>query len=241
MIDQLAKPLQIENLSKRYLEGNLALENLNLEVNTGEVVIVLGPNGAGKTTTINLILGFTEPTSGIIKILGIDMAKNPLQAKEKVAYVSENVMLYPTFTAMQNLRFFTQLAGFDAEGGKLEQTLTRVGLPVDSFRMKVGNFSKGMRQRLGIAIAITRQAKLILLDEPTSGLDPRGGEEFLELLRELKAEDKSILMTTHDTLRASKIADRIIIMNHGKIVFEAKGQDITTEEIIKIYLESVDK
>ena len=210
--------LEIAGLEKHYGEVK-AVQGLSLTIEPGEIFCMLGANGAGKTTTLMVSLGFTEPTTGSVKICGIDVAKDPLEAKKHVAYVSENVMLYGNFTARQNLDFFTKLGGVkDATEQAYEQVLARVGLQQDAFNRRVKGFSKGMRQKLGIAIAIMKDAEVILLDEPTSGLDPKSGAEFLHLLAELRAEGKAIWMTTHDIFRAKEIADRVGIMVAGRLV-----------------------
>ena len=173
--------LQAIDLTKRYEDGLLALDHVSLEVKEGEIFCLLGANGAGKTTTINLFLNFIEPTDGTALINGIDVTKDPLEAKKYVSYVSENVMLYGNFTARQNLDFFAKL------GGKKNLTkedyymhMRKVGLQEDAFEMRLKNFSKGMRQKLGITIAIIKDAPNILLDEPTSGLDPKAAAEFVK-------------------------------------------------------------
>jgi ABC-2 type transport system ATP-binding protein len=224
--------LEILNLSKRYDNGVLAVDRLNLTVQPGEIFVVLGANGAGKTTTMMCILGFTEPTEGTAKIMGIDIRKDPLEAKKHVAYVSENVRLYGNFTAKQNLDFFTRLAGrTHVPKEEYDRVLTRVGLPEEPFTRRVKGFSKGMRQRLGIGIAIMKQAEVILLDEPTSGLDPKGGVEFLELLEELRREGKTIFMTSHDIFRAREIADRVGIMSNGRMLHIINRQEIEAHQV----------
>ena len=148
--------LEIAGLEKHYGEVK-AVQGLSLTIEPGEIFCMLGANGAGKTTTLMVSLGFTEPTTGSVKICGIDVAKDPLEAKKHVAYVSENVMLYGNFTARQNLDFFTKLGGVkDATDQAYEQVLARVGLQQDAFNRRVKGFSKGMRQKLGIAIAIMK-------------------------------------------------------------------------------------
>ncbi|MBD3181509.1 ATP-binding cassette domain-containing protein [Candidatus Poribacteria bacterium] len=232
--------LEIQNLTKVYDNTIRAVNNLNLTVESGEIFVMLGANGAGKTTTIDLILGFIEPTEGTALINGIDIVKEPLEAKKYVAYVSENVMLYGNFTARQNLDFFTKLGGNkDATKEDYDEAMRRVGLPEEAFKRRVKSFSKGMRQRLGIAIAIMKNAKLVLLDEPTSGLDPRGGAEFLELLQVLKSEEKAIFMSTHDIFRASQIADRLGIMSKGNLVALMERDEIVKADLQEIYMEYV--
>jgi ABC-2 type transport system ATP-binding protein len=232
--------LEVRDLTKVYDNTIRAVNNLNLTVNPGEIFVMLGANGAGKTTTIDLVLGFIEPTEGTALINGIDVVKDPLEAKKYVAYVSENVMLYGNFTARQNLDFFTKLGGNKkATREDYDNAMRRVGLPEEAFKRRVKSFSKGMRQRLGIAIAIMKDAKLVLLDEPTSGLDPRGGAEFLELLRGLKAEQKAIFMSTHDIFRAKQIADRLGIMTMGNLATVLDREEIETADLEQLYFRYV--
>jgi len=233
--------LEIDNLSKQYDNGVLAVDRLNLTVPEGEIFCMLGANGAGKTTTMMCVLGFTEPTEGTARINGIDICKDPLEAKKHVAYVSENVQLYGNFTARQNLDFFTKLAGrSDVSRDEYDAVLERVGLPPESFSRRLKGFSKGMRQRLGIAIAIMKDAEVILLDEPTSGLDPKGGVEFLELLSALREEDKAILMTTHDIFRAREIADRTGIMSQGQMRRVISREEAQKEDMTTLYLKYIE-
>lgn len=232
--------LEMRNLTKVYDNTVRAVNKLNLIVKSGEIFVMLGANGAGKTTTMDLILGFIEPTEGTAFINDIDITKDPLEAKKYVAYVSENVMLYGNFTARQNLDFFTKLGGNKkASREDYDAAMRRVGLQEDAFRRRVKNFSKGMRQRLGIAIAIMKDAKVVLLDEPTSGLDPKGGAEFLELLRGLKAEGKAIFMSTHDIFRAKQIADRLGIMANGNLATVLDREEIETADLEQLYLQYV--
>ena len=230
--------LKADDLSKRYEDGVLALDHLNLEVGPGEVYCLLGANGAGKTTTINLFLNFIPPTTGTCFINGIDVDRDPLEAKKYVAFVSENVMLYGNFTARQNLDFFAKLGGKpDLTKEQYYQVMRRVSLQEKAFESRVKTFSKGMRQKLGIAIAIIKDAPSILLDEPTSGLDPKAAEEFQEILLELKNEGKAILMSTHDIFRAKDIGDRIGIMKEGRLVMERTREALQSEDLVKIYIE----
>ena len=220
--------LKADGLSKRYEDGVLALDRLDLEVGPGEIYCLLGANGAGKTTTINLFLGFIPPTAGACLINGIDVAKDPLEAKKYVSFVSENVMLYGNFTARQNLDFFAKLGGKTALAkNDYYQVMRRVSLQEKAFDQRVKNFSKGMRQKLGISIAIIKDAPAILLDEPTSGLDPKAATEFLEIMDELKTEGKAILMSTHDIFRAKEIGDRVGIMKEGRLVMERTRQELS--------------
>ena len=229
--------IQAIDLSKRYEDGVLALDSLNLEVKAGEIYAMLGGNGAGKTTTIHLFLNFIEPTSGEVRIAGIPADKEPLAAKEKVSFVSENVSLYPNFTALQNLEYFTRLGGRnDLARQDYEAVLARVGLDRDAHDKRLRGFSKGMRQKCGLAIAILKDAPAILLDEPTAGLDPKAGLEFITLLEDLRAEGKAILMSTHDLFRAKEVADRIGIMNRGVLMAERSREELEHEDLEKVYV-----
>jgi ABC-2 type transport system ATP-binding protein len=230
--------LQAIDLSKRYEDNHLALDHLNLEVKEGEIFCLLGANGAGKTTTINLFLNFIEPSDGQALINGIDVTKDPLEAKKYVSYVSENVMLYGNFTARQNLDFFAKLGGRkNLTKDDYHMHMRRVGLPESSFEMRLKNFSKGMRQKLGITIAIIKDAPNILLDEPTSGLDPKAAAEFIKILKGLREQGKSILMCTHDIFRAKEIADRVGIMKEGRLVMLRNRDEFLEDDLEKIYLE----
>jgi len=230
--------LKADDLSKRYEDGVLALDHLNLEVHPGEVYCLLGANGAGKTTTINLFLNFIPPTTGTSYINEIDVTKDPLEAKKYVSFVSENVMLYGNFTARQNLDFFAKLGGREnLTKEDYYRVMRRVSLQEKAFEQRVKKFSKGMRQKLGISIAIIKDAPGILLDEPTSGLDPKAAAEFLEILNELKAEGKAILMSTHDIFRAKDIADRVGIMKEGRLVMERTREELQYEDLVKIYID----
>ena len=230
--------IEAKNLSKRYEDGVLALDALNLKVHAGEIYCLLGANGAGKTTTINLFLNFIEPTSGEALLNDIDVEKDPLEAKKYVAYVSENVMLYGNFTARQNLDFFAKLGGKRRlRKDDYYRVMREVGLPERAFEQRLKEFSKGMRQKLGIAIAMIKDAPALLLDEPTSGLDPKAGAEFLETLLDLKRQGKAILMSTHDIFRAKDVADRVGIMKEGRKVMERTREELEFENLEHLYLD----
>jgi len=232
--------LTLENLSKKYENGVLAVDNLNLTIPPGEIFALLGANGAGKTSTMMLILGFTPPTAGTAYINGIDIQKDPLRAKRHVAYVSENVRLYGNFTAFQNARFFSKLnPGVSVTDTAISETLELVGLEKNAWHRRLKGFSKGMRQRLGIAIAILKDTEIILLDEPTSGLDPKGGKEFLDILSRLKQQNKVIFMSTHDIFRARDIADRIGIMNRGILRAVITRKELGSLDLEDVYIKHV--
>lgn len=230
------------DLTKHYEDGVLALDHVSFEVFPGEVFCLLGANGAGKTTTINLFLNFIEPTSGIPLIDGIDCSQRPLEAKKKVSFVSENVMLYGSLTARQNLDFFARLGGrCHLSREQYYAVLRSVGLPDRALDQRVREFSKGMRQKVGIAIALVKDAPAILLDEPTSGLDPKAGSEFLDLLEKLKSAGKAILMSTHDLFRTKEIADRVGIMKSGRIVLQRTAAEILHEDLERLYLDYMEE
>ncbi len=226
------------NLTKTYEDGNLALDHVSFTINSGQIFAMLGGNGAGKTTTINLFLNFIEPTEGEARINGIVTHKEPLKAKELIAYVSENVMLYPNFTALQNLDFFARIGGkTQYSKNDYREVLLRVGLDEAAHNKRLKGFSKGMRQKCGIAIAILKDAPAILLDEPTSGLDPQAGYEFLKLLESLRSEGKAILMSTHDIFRAKEISDIIGIMNKGSLLMQKPAHELEEKNLVEMYMQ----
>lgn len=229
--------LEARDLTKKYEDGILALDKVSFAVRPGEIYTMLGANGAGKTTTINIFLNFIEPTSGKAMINGIVTHLDPLKAKEKVAFVSENVMLYTNFTALQNLSYFSRLGGKELSKDNFHDVLIRVGLPEEVHNKKLREFSKGMRQKCGIAIAILKDADAILLDEPTSGLDPKAGFEFLELLRSLQQDGKAILMSSHDIFRAKEASNTIGIMKKGILVAQKCREELEGENLEKLYLQ----
>lgn len=230
--------LQAIDLTKRYEDGHLALDSLNLEIKPGEIFFLLGANGAGKTTTINLLLNFIEPTSGKALVDGIDVMEQPLDTKKLIAFVSENVMLYGSFTARQNLDFFAQLGGKkNLSKEDYYNVMRNVGLQEDAFERKLKTFSKGMRQKVGLAIAIIKDANNIVMDEPTTGLDPKSAAELMQILINLRNAGKSILMCTHDLFRAKTVADRVGIMKEGRLVMLRTRDEFLQDDLERIYLD----
>jgi len=225
-------------LTKRYEDGVLALDRLDLRVGKGEIYCLLGANGAGKTTTIDLFLGFIEPSSGQALLNEVDVHRDPLTAKRYVSFLSENVRLYGNLTARQNLDYFAQLSGRGREPREVYyEALGRAGLPRDAFERRVKEFSKGMRQKVGIAIAIIKEAPALLLDEPMSGLDPKAAADFVASLQELRKQGRAILMSTHDIFRAKELADRVGIMRAGKKVAEMTRAEVEHVNLEQLYLE----
>jgi ABC-2 type transport system ATP-binding protein len=229
--------LDANALTKRYQDVT-ALNALTLSVAPGEVFCLLGANGAGKTTTINLFLNFVQPSSGTVAINGIDVVKQPLETKKHVAYIPETVMLYRNLSGLENLEYFSALAGRpDYTRAELRAFFDRVGLQADAADRRVGTYSKGMRQKVGIAIAIAKGAKALLLDEPTSGLDPKASNEFSSLLRQMSGDGVAILMATHDLFRAKESGTRVGIMKHGTMVLTLATEEVGHADLERIYLE----
>lgn len=230
--------ISTNNLTKKY--GNqTALDNLNLNVNAGEIYCLLGANGAGKTTTINLLLGFIEPTSGSALINNINVQENAKTTKQYLAYIPENLILYPSLTAVENLDYFSGIAGKKLSTSQLEEFLSESGLQADAFNKRVSAFSKGMRQKVGIAIALAKDTKVLLLDEPTSGLDPQASNEFGILLQKLKDKGVATLMATHDLFRSKEIATKIGIMRNGQLKEEFIAKDISLLQLEEAYLNTM--
>ncbi len=230
--------LQAIQLSKQY-NGTAALSNLNLSIEKGEIFCLLGQNGAGKTTTINLFLGFTEATSGKATINNIEVKTNDSSTKKYVAYIPEVVQLYGNLTAIENLDFFSAIAGFKYSKEKLAENLTKAGLQSEAHHKRLSIFSKGMRQKVGIAIALAKNADLILMDEPTSGLDPKATSEFTSICKNLAAEGKTILMATHDIFNAVNVGTKIGIMKQGELVHTLNTNEITATALQQLYLETI--
>jgi ABC-2 type transport system ATP-binding protein len=234
--------LETINLTKRYEDGQLAVDHLTFKVEPGEIYCMFGANGAGKTTTINMFLNFIPPTEGTALIEGIDVTREPLRSKDYISFVSENVTLYGNFTAFQNMDYFTKLAGKRGlTKADYAKAMTSVGLQTEAFDMRTKNYSKGMRQKLGLAIAVIKDAPNILLDEPTSGLDPKSGQEFLTLLLQMRDQGKSIFMSTHDIFRAKLIADRIGFMKKGRLVMMKTRKDLEGEDLTELYIQYMEE
>lgn len=229
--------LEAINLSKSY-NGTEALDTLNLKVAAGDVFCLLGANGAGKTTTINLFLNFVEPTEGTATVNGIDVNKEPLESKGFLGYIPEQVNLYNNLTGLENLEYFSALASKKNYSKKdLLGFLQDAGLAAHAVEGRVATYSKGMRQKVGIAIAMAKNAQVLLLDEPTSGLDPKASNEFSELLKKLSSKGCAVLMATHDLFRAKECGNRIGIMKHGKLVAEITASEIGHADLERLYLE----
>ena len=230
------KVLSIMGVTKRF-GARTALDGLDLVLRAGEVYALLGPNGAGKTTTINLILGFLQADAGLLEVCGIDAALDPLGARHHIAYIPEQVALYPAMSGLDNLHYFTTLAGLTLDAVRLRELLTEAGLPIEAQRRKAESYSKGMRQKVGIAIALARAAKLLLLDEPTSGLDPSASAEFSRTVRAAAARGTAVLMATHDLYRIKELADRVGVLHEGRIVDDMDPAALDHVALEQLYIE----
>jgi len=227
--------IETKELTKRY--GDLtAVDNLNLKVYEGEVFGLLGPNGSGKTTTILMLLGLTEPTSGSVRVLGFDPARQPLSVKSRVGYLPELVGFYEDLTAWENIIYIAKLNGLPRREAyqRIERALKQVGLE-EVANKPVATFSRGMRQRLGLAEILIKEPKLIILDEPTQGLDPEGAREFLELIRKLKGQGITILLSSHILSQVQKICDRVGLFYQGKMVLEGSVSELAREVLGSAY------
>ena len=211
--------IETHELTKRYGQ-QVAVNRLNLQVQRGEIFGFLGPNGAGKTTTFLMLLGLSEPTTGTARVCGCDPTRDPLQVKRVVGYLPENVGFYDDMTAIQNLQYVARLNGIrdGALARKIEEVLDRVGLLAES-KKRVGAYSRGMRQRLGIAEVLLKNPQVVFLDEPTLGLDPDGTLRMLEMIRGLSREQGiTVFFSSHQLDQVQRICDRVGIMLQGNLV-----------------------
>ncbi|MBO8183390.1 MAG: ABC transporter ATP-binding protein [Archaeoglobus sp.] len=228
--------IEVENLTKVYGDFK-ALDGLSLTIEENEVFGYLGPNGAGKTTTIGLMMGMLQPTSGSIRIAGIDVEKNPLEIKKICGYLPENVGFYNNMTAKQNLLYFSEFYRFPREEAikTIDALLELVGI-ADAANKKVGEFSKGMKQRLGLAQALLNDPEIVFLDEPTSGLDPQGAADFRKIIRDLKKEGKTIFFSSHILSEVKEVCETVGIINRGRLI--AKGRIKEFNQTVTIVVET---
>jgi len=223
--------IETQELTKVYGE-QVAVDHLNLKINPGEVFGFLGPNGAGKTTTLLMLLGLSEPTSGKAWVCGFDPTREPLKVKRLVGYLAENVGFYDDMNAIQNLLFISRLNGIpdDLASSKIKELLKIIDLEVDP-KKKVGEYSRGMRQRLGIAEVLLKDPQVIFLDEPTLGLDPDGSLQMLELIRSLSRDKKiTVFFSSHLLDQVQKISHRVGIMIKGHLVAVGRIEDLAKEK-----------
>lgn len=236
MADGAAAPvLEARGLGKSY-GPHVALDRLDLRVAAGEILCLLGANGAGKTTTLSLFLGFAEPSAGVALVMGRAVAEDPAAARAQLGYVAEVVTLYPALTGAENLAFFAELAGASVDLARRDAILGRLRFPLAQIDRPSSGYSKGMRQKLGLAVALMKGARAILLDEPLSGLDPAAANDLVAVLRETAAEGTALLVSTHDIFRAKDVAHRIGIMRHGRLVDMVDPARLSAAELEQLYL-----
>jgi ABC-2 type transport system ATP-binding protein len=221
--------IETRGLTKHY--GDLAaVEALNLAVEQGEVFGMLGPNGSGKTTTILMLLGLTEPTAGSVQVLGFDPARQPLSVKARVGYLPEQLGFYDELTARENLIYIAKLNGLrrDEAYKRIDQALEQMGLG-EVADNRVATFSRGMRQRLGVAEVLLKRPQLIIMDEPTQGLDPEAAREFLDIIRDLKAAGITILLASHLLHQVQAVCDRVGLFHQGRMVLEGTVKELAQQ------------
>ncbi len=209
--------IEAKSLTKEYGQA-VAVDHVSFSVGRGEIFGLLGPNGAGKTTTILMLLGLTDISSGEVSVLGFNPAREPLSVKRRVGYMPDTVGFYDQLTASDNLRYTARLIGFrfNEREKRIAEAIERVGL-ADSANNRVGTFSRGMRQRLGLAEILMKGAQVAILDEPTSGLDPQATHELLSIIRGFKGEGVSVLLSSHLLERVQSVCDRVALFNAGRI------------------------
>lgn len=215
--------IQVTGLIKDY-GARRALNNISFDANQGEIVGFLGPNGAGKTTTMRILTGYMPPTDGTVTVAGYDVVEESLEARKRVGYLPETVPLYNEMTAFEYLKFMGELRHIPNSEERALETLESVNLEAraNSF---IGTFSKGMRQRIGLAQALLHRPEVLILDEPTIGLDPSQVVEIREVIREI-GKDRTVLFSTHILSEAQQICDRVLIINKGKIVAEDTPENL---------------
>jgi len=222
--------VETTDLSKFY-DGIKAVERLNLRIKEGEIYGLLGPNGAGKTTTILMLLGLTEPTSGKALVYGYNSTTEPLKVKRVTGYLPENVGFYEDLTARETLRYIARLNGIPDKrsSSRIDELLKVVGLH-EVADWEVRKFSRGMRQRLGIAAVLVKDPKFVILDEPTSGIDPEGARHILELIRKMSREQNiTVLLSSHLLYQVQRICDRVGIVSEGHLVAEGSVDQLGRE------------
>lgn len=230
--------IEASGLIKDY--GSLrALHGLDLRVGPGELMALFGGNGAGKTTTVNLFLGFIEPTAGSARVAGLEVAHDPVAARRNLAYVPELVHLYGRASPRENLLYFSALAGQHLTAREADARLVEMGLPATATTRPLGELSKGMRQKCGLAIALAKEAPAIFLDEPFSGLDPYAAQGLVDAIASLKESGRAILMCTHDLMRSLKLATHVGIMRRGRLVHRLDARTIQPADLESLYLETM--
>lgn len=235
----MTSPLEARSLSL-VREGNPVLDGVSFSVARGEIFALLGGNGAGKSSTLLTFLGFLTPSGGEVLVNGKSVGSDVAAARSSIAYLPEAASLYGHMTAYENLDYFLDLAGKSAGGADIDAALSRVALPEEARMRRLQSYSKGMRQKTAIALALLRETPILLLDEPTSGLDPVAIDEFHDLVKALAEGGQTILMVTHDVYGACQVADRVGLLRRGQLVgsFSAEnGERIDTETVHAAFAE----
>jgi ABC-2 type transport system ATP-binding protein len=209
--------IRADGLTKRYGE-KVAVAGIDLEVRAGEIVGILGPNGSGKTTTILMLLGLTEPTEGRAEVAGFDPLRDPLEVKRRVGYLPDQIGFYDGLSALDNLAYTGRLAGLSRHeiDTRFSEAMERVGLGPYGYA-RVRTFSQGMRQRLGLAEVLMKRPSVAILDEPTTALDPHSTQEFLDMIRGLKADGTAVLLSSHHLDQVQSVCDRVALFNRGRV------------------------
>jgi ABC-2 type transport system ATP-binding protein len=215
--------IQVNGLTKDY-GARRAIDNLTFDAEQGEIVGFLGPNGAGKTTTMRVLTGYMPPTEGTATVAGYDIIEESLEVRKRVGYLPETVPLYDDMTALEYLKFMADLRHIPDAEARAYETLEGVNLK-DRANSYIGTFSKGMRQRIGLAQALIHRPEVLILDEPTIGLDPAQVVEMRNVIREI-GKDRTVLLSTHILTEAQQICDRVLIINKGKIVTEDTPENL---------------
>lgn len=218
----MTDPILIVDLTLAYGDHRV-LNGLSLRVPAGSITALLGGNGAGKSTTLSALLGFARTQSGTITVCGIDPVADPDAARRRIAYLPENVALYEHLSAVENADYLLALSGERLGRDAIIQGLDAAGLQEQAWDQRLGGFSKGMRQKVAIAVALLRRVPVLLLDEPTSGLDPRATADFNALLAQVRERGTAVLMVTHDLLSAADVADRIAFIEGGRVAHEVSA------------------
>jgi ABC-2 type transport system ATP-binding protein len=217
-------------------DGRRTIDGLDLAVAAGSVYALLGGNGAGKTTTLNVLLGFVAPAEGEARVDGLSPTRDTAEVRRRLAYLPENVALYPYLSGIENLAYFCALGGIRLSDDEARHLLREAGLQEASHAARVATYSKGMRQKVGLAIAQAKHAGAMLLDEPTSGLDPAAANDFARRVRDAANAGMAILMATHDLFNAKQVADRIGILREGRLVAEFDAHSVDHDTLERTYL-----
>jgi ABC-2 type transport system ATP-binding protein len=225
--------IETQNLTKAYGKF-IAVDNLSLQISAGEVFGLLGPNGAGKTTTILMAIGLSEPTSGLVRVIGYDPAREPIKVKKVVGYMPEKIGFYDDLTARENLEYTGRLnkLGSQEITTKINEVLESVGLQ-DVPNQLVGKFSHGMKQRLGIADVMIKKPKIAIFDEPTSGIDPEGTDQVLNLIKDMASQNITVLISSHQLHQIQKICTRVGIFSKGRLVASGSVDKLGRETLRK--------